>query len=106
MKVYSKEEVQEFIKENIMCIVYFSGGTCSACPAIKAKVKEVISKYEKIKFIDIDVASNLEVSASYDVFSMPLLLLFVDGKESMRLGRNIDFMDFEKNINRYYEMLF
>lgn len=106
MKKYTKEEIENFIKENPMCMIYFSGGTCSACPAIKAKIKEILGKYEKIEFLDIDAASNLEISALYNAFSVPVSILFVDGKETVRYGRNIDFMEFENILNRYYDLLY
>lgn len=31
---------------------------------------------------------------------------FVNGKETIRVGRNVDLIELEKNIKRYYDMLF
>ncbi|MGL4454157.1 MAG: thioredoxin family protein [Sarcina sp.] len=106
MKEYTKEEIENYIKENPIAMIYFSGGTCSACPAIKEKIKIILGKYEKTKFLDIEAASNLEISAMYNAFSVPVSILFIDGKEALRYGRNIDFMEFEKSLSRYYELIF
>ncbi|MGL4761033.1 MAG: thioredoxin family protein [Sarcina sp.] len=106
MKIYTKEEVKEFIAKSPISIVYFSGESCNVCPVIKGRVNSILENYKGISLIDIDASSNKELSASYDIFSIPVLLLFVDGKEALRFGRNIDFMEFEKSLNRYYELVF
>ena len=49
---------------------------------------------------------NKEIAAEYNIFSLPILLLFVDGKETLRIGRNFDILDFEKTVDRYYNMIF
>ncbi|ETJ29240.1 Thioredoxin, partial [human gut metagenome] len=37
---------------------------------------------------------------------LPLLILYVDEKESIRIGRNIDLLSLERNIERYYNMIY
>jgi hypothetical protein len=41
-----------------------------------------------------------------NVFSFPLRILYVNGKETMRVGRNVNLLELENSIRRYYEMLF
>ena len=106
MREYTKEEVKSFIEKDSISIVYFSGESCSVCPVIKNRVKAILENYKGVNIIDIDVNSNKEVSAFYNVFSIPVLILFIEGKESLRYGRNIDFMEFEKNLSRYYNLIF
>lgn len=101
-----KNEVEEFIEDNLMSIVYFSGSTCGACDAIKEKVLQIINDYKKIKFLEVNAIENQEIAASYNIFSLPILLLFVNGKETLRLGRYFDILDLKKSIDRYYNMIF
>lgn len=101
-----KMEIEEFIKDNLISIVYFSGTTCGACDVIKDKVLHIIKDYKEIKFMEINAVENKEVAASYDIFSLPILLLFVNGKETLRLGRYFDMLDFKNSIDRYYNMIF
>ena len=75
-------------------------------PVIKNRVKTILENYKGVNIIDVDVNSNKEVSAFYNVFSIPVLILFIEGKESLRYGRNIDFMELEKNLSRYYNLIF
>ena len=102
-----KIEIGEFIKDNLISIVYFSGSTCGACDAIKEKILYIINEdYPKVKFLEVNAVENPEVAATYNIFSLPILLLFVNGKETLRLGRYFDMLDFKKSIDRYYNMIF
>lgn len=102
-----KIEIEEFIKDNSISIVYFSGSTCGACDAIKEKILHIINEdYPKVKFLEVNAVENQKIAASYNIFSLPILLLFVNGKETLRLGRYFDMLDFKKSIDRYYNMIF
>ena len=101
-----KDEIEKFKRENLISIVYFSGATCGACDVIKEKVLQIIKEYNEVKFIEINAIENKEIAAEYNIFSLPILLLFVDGKETLRLGRNFDILDFDKTVDRYYNIIF
>lgn len=101
-----KEEIEEFIEENLISIVYFSGATCGACDAIRDKVLYIIKDYKEIKFMEVNAVENKEVAAAYNIFSLPILLLFINGKETLRIGRYFDVLDFKNSIDRYYNLIF
>ena len=101
-----KEQIEEFTKENLISIVYFSGATCGACDAIRDKILYIIKDYKEIKFMEVNAVENKEIAASYDIFSLPILLLFVNGKETLRVGRYFDLLDFKNSIDRYYNLIF
>lgn len=104
--VNRKDEIIEVIEKNEMAIVYFSGTSCGACGVIKTKVEELLIGYPNIKSIEINGEVNTEVASEYSVFSLPILLLFVEGKEAIRVGRYFDVLDFNNTIDRYYGMIF
>ena len=37
---------------------------------------------------------------------MPVFLLFIEGKESIRTGRHVDLLSLERSIDRYYNMIY
>ena len=106
IKLNTKEAVEGFIRENTMAIVYFTGSQCGACEVIKLKVEEIIKRFPKIKGGEINGEEELELASSYGVFSLPVFILYVEGKETLRHGRNINLLELEEKIHRYYEMLF
>lgn len=106
LKVNNNEEIKNMINENEIVILYFSNKVCGACEAIRSKVERILKSYSKVQSIEIEGEKQIELATINNVFSFPLLILFVNGKETIRLGRNIDLFEFENIIKRYYEMLF
>lgn len=105
-KLVSENEVSNLIADNKMTVIYFTGMDCGACEAIKFKIESILRSLPKIKSGEINGEENLELAAKYDVFSLPIFLLFIEGKESLRIGRNVNLLELEENIRRYYDMIF
>ncbi|WP_195264374.1 MULTISPECIES: thioredoxin family protein [unclassified Clostridium] len=98
--------MEALIMNNPISIVYFSGSTCGACDAIKEKILYIIKDYNEIKFLEINAIENKVLASQYDIFSLPILLLFINGKETLRFGRYFDILEFKNSINRYYNLIY
>ncbi|MGL5417236.1 MAG: thioredoxin family protein [Clostridium sp.] len=105
IKVNSVESINEYINNNPMTILYFTGLDCGACEAIKFKVENILKEYPNITGIELSGEKYPEIAAKFNVFSLPLLILFVNKKETLRYGRAIDLLEFEKTIYRYSSLL-
>lgn len=105
-KLFSESDISNLIKYNKMAVVYFTGMDCGACEAIKFKIESILKNLPEIKSGEINGEENLSLAAKYGVFSLPIFLLFIEGKEILRIGRNVDLLELERNIKRYYEMIF
>lgn len=101
----SKEEIIDLINNNTMVIVSFTGSACGACEVIKGKIEAILENYPKILAGEINGENNLDIAAQYEVFSLPIFLLYIEGKETLRIGRNVNLLEFENTIRRYYEMI-
>lgn len=102
----NNSELNDLIENNSIAIIYFSGSKCGACEVIKTKVENMIENFPKIKSGEIDAEIHLEIAAKYNVFSLPIMLLFIEGKESIRLGRNLDLLELKEKLERYYKIIF
>ena len=89
-----------------MVVVYFTGRDCGACEAIKFKIEGILRTLPNIKAVEIDGEKNVQIAAKYGVFSFPIFLLFIEVKYTLRNGINVDLLELEINIKRYYEMIF
>ena len=105
-KICERSKVKELIEHSKMAVLYFTGMDCGACEAIKLKIEQMLNKYNKIQSCEVDGEKYLDICAEYGVFSVPIFLLFIDGKECISIGRNVDLLDLESKINRYYHMIF
>jgi len=98
--------IEELINKNDMVLVYFGSKTCGVCIAMKPKIEEILKKYGEIKSLQVDVEKSLELSAAYNIFTIPAILIFVEGKETIREARYISMQDIEGRISRYYDFIF
>lgn len=104
--VNSYESMEGLIKDNQMVLVYFGGNNCSVCSAMKPKIEELLESYPKIKSADVTVEKAISLSAAYNVFTIPAILLFIEGKEILREARHISIDELEAKISRYYTLLY
>lgn len=105
-KICESSKIKELIEHSKMTVVYFTGMDCGACEAIKFKIEEMLKKYDKIEACEVNGEQYVDVCAEFGVFSVPIFLLFIEEKESIRVGRNVDLLDLEYKIDRYYSMIF
>lgn len=94
------------IKENEISIIYFTGSACGACEAIKGKIEDIVGSFPKIVCREINGEEHIALAAAYNVFSLPIMILFINEKEFLRVGRNVNLLELKENIERYYNMIF
>ena len=105
MNSINTEYIEKIIKENNIVMLYFGSESCSVCVDLKPKVEKMLKKYKKIKFVDIEVNQNLKLSRRYNIFTMPAILLYIEGKEVIREARYLSMAELESKIDRYYGLL-
>ena len=106
MKLDSKENIDREIKDNKMTLIYFGSETCGVCVDIKPKIAELLEKYPNINGIEVDSHASRKLSAQYSIFTIPVIVVFAEGKEVIREARHISMMDIEERVKRYYDMVF
>ncbi len=100
------EEIQFIVKENPAVMLYFSTPTCNVCHALKPKLLEAIDKnFEKFEVISIDTSISQEIAAQFSVFSIPTVLVFLDGREFLRKSRHMSVDEVIREIKRPYEIM-
>ena len=100
------EELQTTIQTEVGVLLYFSGENCSVCHALRPKFKEVFDKeFPQLKQIYIDAHDNAEISAHFQVFSVPTMIVFMDGREFAREGRTVSMYQLTEKLKRPYTMM-
>jgi thioredoxin-like negative regulator of GroEL len=106
IELKSLQEVEDLIRDELGVLLYFSTPTCNVCQALKPKIIEEFKKnFPLIKLAFIDSTILPEVSANYQVFSVPTMILFLDRKEFAREGRNVSVSVFVQKVKRVYEIM-
>ncbi|RUM71530.1 MAG: thioredoxin [Sulfurovum sp.] len=102
----SLEELQKSIREEIGVLLYFSGENCNVCHALRPKFKELFDKeFPKVKQIYLDAHENSEISVHFQVFSVPTMIVFLDGREFIREGRSVSLHQLTQKLARPYGMM-
>lgn len=104
--ISSNEAIEELINNNKMALVYFGGNNCGVCTALKPKVQELLKKYPRIESAQVDVEHSIKISAYYNIFTIPAVLVFIEGKEIIREARHISIQELNSKLERYYNMFF
>jgi thioredoxin-like negative regulator of GroEL len=100
------EELQTTIRTEVGILLYFSGENCNVCHALRPKFKEVFNKeFPQLKQIYLDAHENAVISAHYQVFSVPTMIVFMDGREFAREGRTVSMYQLTEKLKRPYGMM-
>lgn len=104
--VDTNETLEKLIKENEMVLAYFGSKSCSVCNVMKPKLEKILKSYPKIKSFEVNVQKSQKTAAAYNVFTIPAILVFIDGKETIREARYISIQEINNKISRYYNLLY
>ncbi|MFA5297734.1 MAG: thioredoxin family protein [Lutibacter sp.] len=105
--INSLEELESILQASTVVLLYFSTISCNVGEALEPKVFHLIdTSFPKIDFYKIDMNFSPEIAAKYSAFVEPTILVFFEGKETIRKSRNIGIYELQKAIERPYKLIF
>ena len=100
------ENIQQTIKGNLAVMLYFSAPTCNVCHALKPKLLEAINtNFKTFEIVSVDVSQEQELAAHFNVFAIPTVLIFLDGREFIRKSRHMSVDELIREIKRPYDIM-
>lgn len=101
------DEMSAFVTDNEAALIYFSGENCGVCQVMQPRVKALLqSRFPRIAFTRVATEQAGELAAQQQVFAIPTMLVFFDGRESFRYARNFSMGEVEQDLARPYSMFF
>lgn len=105
--IQSLEEFTAAVENNRALLAYFSTENCSVCHVLKPKVEQMIAQeFPQIKALYIPSDLQPELSAQNHIFTAPTVLVFFEGRETIRKSRAFGIDELEAEIQRPYSILF
>lgn len=105
--VHSVQEFEAILAGNEAVLAYFSTQTCSVCKVLKPKVAEMLAEtFSEIKMIFVESDRFPELAAQNRIFTAPTVLVFFDGRETIRKSRAFGIDELRSEIQRPYSILF
>lgn len=99
----SMDMIDKFIKENDLAFLYISRPNCSVCVGLLPQVQELMMDYPEIKLSHINADDVPEVAGKFSIFTIPVLLLFFEGREYIREARIVHMELLDEKINKIYK---
>ena len=88
-------------------ILYFYSNNCSVCLSLRPKIREMAeSEFPALTYHEIDAETNPLITAEALVFTAPIIILFIEGKEYVRESKYLSVTLLKEKIKRYYDMAF
>ena len=99
--------LKNILKDNKGAVIYFYNTTCSSCTVLRPKVRSMVNQsFPGIIFHEINVEEHPELTANASVYAAPTIVVYFEGKETLRESRYISVSQLEGKIDRYYKMIF
>ena len=101
------EEFNNILKKESVVMVYFSGEHCNVCKALYPKIESLINnEFSKIKLIKLLSESSSEIFGQNQIFSIPTVIVYFEGKEYIRKIRNFSVVELKQEILKLYKLYF
>ncbi|HLS99856.1 MAG TPA: thioredoxin domain-containing protein [Acholeplasma sp.] len=89
------------LDESIHVLVEFFAPWCRGCDSYETILEDISDEYfGKLKVYKLNVEDNSEIADAYDVFSLPTLRLFKDGK----VINELDGLQSENSLKKWLKL--
>ncbi|HPR31846.1 MAG TPA: thioredoxin family protein [Prolixibacteraceae bacterium] len=105
--IFKADHFQTFLKDHALVLAYFSGKQCNVCNVLRPKLKaEMERSFPNMSLVEIPVEEGPELPVRYSVFTVPVVIFFVEGKEFFREARSMSLSDLSHKIQRVYRLFY
>jgi len=99
------EDLNRWRDRNDLSLLVFTTPDCGVCDALKPRIAELAERYSRLAVRYVDLEAEPAAAGQHGVFVVPVLLLFVQGRETLRLARYFGMHELEGPVARYAELL-
>jgi len=93
--------------DNQDAILYFWNSSCNVCGPLYDKLQILVKEeYPNLVLEKINIVDHPALRSKHNVFSSPLILLLLDGKEYLRTSGNVSIHELRQKIDRLYNLKF
>ncbi|WRP06981.1 thioredoxin family protein [Rossellomorea aquimaris] len=104
-EVHSLETINATLTAEKLVLLYISRPNCSVCHALLPQVKGLLEDFQEVMSIHADAEEMPEIAGEFSIFTVPVVIFFVDGKEMFRKARFVPIDELHSQISRLVKML-
>lgn len=98
--VHSLKDIKTTINEHRLTLLYISRLNCSVCHGLLPQVEELLEEFPSIVSIQADADEIPEIAGEYSIFTVPVVLVFADGKEMIRKARFVPIGELREQLEK------
>lgn len=96
---------QNFIDVHDLAVIHVMRDNCSVCHAVLPQIKGLVQEYPGVALGVINQSELEAIAGELNIFTVPVDLIYLKGKEMHRQGRFIDMQEFEKHLMLMYQSI-
>lgn len=100
----NKEKMKQADRPGIS-VILFTGENCGICHVLEQKFKETQQQSQLFDFQAISIQKHPDTAASCGIYSIPAVLVYVNGRLTIRRAGVFSFQEILNEIRRYDELL-
>lgn len=100
------EAFHQIINNNQLVVVHVMRDHCSVCHAVLPQIEDTVASYPNTELAVINQSDVETIAGELSIFTVPVDLIFMNGKEMHRQARFIDMQRFENQLKLMYDSCF
>lgn len=99
--ILNNDQLDQLLETHPMVLTYFSGPNCGVCDSLQPKVEQLIrEEFPQVKLVEIPTDKAMELAARFRMFTVPAVMFFVEGREYIRVARNISTTELSQKMHK------
>ena len=103
--IENQETLQKTILSRQIVVVQFGSGRCTPCKALQNKIKIWNQEHPAVCHVYVSVDELKQLSAQMEVFTVPAILVYVEGRLTIRQSGYFSLEQILEQVERYERML-
>ncbi|GAA6822806.1 thioredoxin family protein [Helicobacter pylori] len=104
-ELHSIEAFHNFIETHCLTVLHVMRDNCSVCHAVLPQVEDLVKEYDDVAFGVINQSEVEAIAGELSIFTVPVDIIYMDGKEMHRQGRFIDMQQLERQLSLMHDSL-
>lgn len=104
-ELHSIEAFHNFIETHRLTVLHVMRDNCSVCHAVLPQVEDLVKEYDDVAFGVINQSEVEAIAGELSIFTVPVDIIYMDGKEMHRQGRFIDMQQLERQLSLMHDSL-
>ncbi len=93
------------LKSQGALFILFGGEHCSVCQSLRPQLASIIEQqFAEMQAVYVDCEKSPEICAQHSVFSLPVVMAYIDGLKVVEMARVFSIGELVKSIERPYSL--